>query len=136
MNNGNRDLREEGGFSLLELLVAFTIMAMALGMIYNSMGGSARQTAELIQRQQALMLAESLLNERESVTPQGWQDSGETGAFRWQINSQLDPANMPGALPMHIVSISVSWLNGDGRRLIEARTLLPQRQPAPGEVTR
>jgi len=127
--------KTQSGFSLLELLVAFTIMSIGLGMIYTSMGGSARLTAELVQRQQALMLMESLLNQRESVTAHGWNDRGVAGDFQWQVNSEMDPTPSPGTLPMHIVKITVSWLHGESRRNIQAQTMLPQRQLGPGEAS-
>ena len=35
------------GFSLLELLVAFAIMAMSLAMIYRAVGGSVRNVSAI-----------------------------------------------------------------------------------------
>ena len=43
----------QGGMTLLEVLVALAIMAMALGMIYRVAGGAARSSADIVQRQQA-----------------------------------------------------------------------------------
>jgi general secretion pathway protein I len=121
------------GFSLLELLVAFTIMAMSLGLIYKAMGGSARSAGDITTRQQALMLADSLLQSRESVTPQGWNETGTHGRYTWQTRTEPYAASAPEALPLHHLTVQVSWPDGTATRQISAQTLLPQRKPYPGE---
>lgn len=124
---------EQGGFSLLELLVAFTIMAMSLGLIYKAMGGSARNAGSISTRQQAVMLADALLQSRDSVNSQGWQENGTHGRFAWQASTELWGQATPGVLPLHQLNIVVSWADGAATRQITAQTLLPQRKPAPGE---
>lgn len=123
----------QGGFSLLELLVAFTIMAMSLGLIYKAMGGSARNAGNISTRQQAVMLADALLQSRDSVNSQGWQENGTHGRFAWQASTELWGQATPGVLPLHQLNIVVSWADGAATRQITAQTLLPQRKPAPGE---
>ena len=121
------------GFSLLELLVAFTIMAMSLGLIYKAMGGSARNAGDLVTRQQAIMLADSLLQSRESVNSQGWQESGTHGRFEWQASTEPWGQTAPGALALHQLNIVVRWADGTATRQVLAQTLLPQRKPSPGD---
>ncbi len=126
------------GFSLLELLVAFAILAMSLGLIYKGMGASARQVGDMTHHQQASMLAESLLASRNSVTDQGWNESGEHAPFSWQVSSQLHTSeiNAPGMVLLHQINIVISWFDGVKPRQLEIQTLLPQRKPMPGEVIR
>ena len=62
------------GLSLLELLVAFAIMAIALGMLYKASGSSARSVGEIQSYQRAVSLAESLLATRDAIPPDGWNE--------------------------------------------------------------
>lgn len=130
--------RSQAGFSLLELLVAFTIMAMSLGLIYKSMGTSARNVGDLTLHQQATMLAETLLNSRDSVSDQGWNESGVYSVFFWQVSSR--PYGAPSIatefIRLHEVDITVSWADDTRQKQLQAKTLLPQRKPLPGEVVR
>lgn len=127
--------KDQHGFTLLELMVAFAIMAMSLGLIYRAMGSSASNAGQLAARQQAVMLAESLLQTKDSVTPEGWNENGQSGNFSWQVASQLYGVidNTPGRLKLHEVNITVSWPDGTKTRQVQTQTLLPQRLPGPGE---
>lgn len=140
-------VRAQRGLSLLELLVAFAIMAMALGLLYRSMGSSARNVAEMVYQQQAAMVAESLLSARESVSEEGWTESGESAGFTWQVKSapylqEVRRETAPvGAIPitatkLHQVLITIRWFDGSRQQAFEMQTLLPQRRQDPGEVSR
>jgi general secretion pathway protein I len=54
------------GFSLLELLVAFSIMALALGMLYRASGSSARAAGDA-ERYQGVL--------RAHLNPPQWWDN-------------------------------------------------------------
>ncbi|MFY3382631.1 type IV pilus modification PilV family protein [Paracidovorax sp. MALMAid1276] len=134
--------RAQQGLSLLELLVAFSIMALSLGLLYRSMGSSARNVADMAYQQQAAMVAESLLASRESVASDGWNETGDIHGYRFEVRSTPYQAGFmqnaappaPGAgerVPLHQVAIVVSWLDGSRRQALEVQTLLPQRKPDP-----
>ncbi|MDR2990623.1 MAG: prepilin-type N-terminal cleavage/methylation domain-containing protein [Burkholderiaceae bacterium] len=129
--------RKQRGFSLLEVLVAFAIAAMALGMIYEVMGNDARQTGGVAQRERALTLAQSLLAAYTVVPPQDVHDSGESAGYAWRIDSAPYPTAInsasPQAVHLHEVRAAVSWDDG-GERDIELRTLRPERLPLPGSL--
>lgn len=126
------------GFSLLEVLVAFSIMAISLGFVYKAMGSNARSVGDLAMRQQATMLAESVLLTKDSVTAAGWNESGRWGVFGWQVTSQrfaqaAQSADATDWIALHQILIQVSWPDGSRNRQLEVQTLLPQRRLMPGE---
>lgn len=126
------------GFSLLEVLVAFAIMALSLGLIYRVAGGSARHVADAAQSQHAAWLAESLLASRSSVLADGWNEDGESAGFRWQVRSSpfSSSVNNPQSIPLHEIRVDIQWTAGSRPGKIDLVTLLPQRKPLPGEVVR
>lgn len=125
------------GFTLLELLVAFAIMGLSLGMLYRASGANARNVADVERYQRAVILAESLLASRDSVPPQGVNQSGESAGYGWRVASApyaLAGNENPNVPPLHEVSIVVSWRDGERQRQFEVNTLLPQRKPPePGQ---
>ena len=102
----------QGGFSLLELLVAFAILAISLGLLYKSTGGMVRSAGDLDGRQQAAILAMGLLQSRDSVDGNGWNESGAEGAFAWQVQSHPygDSSAEPGGVRLHELTLTVGWV--------------------------
>ena len=119
------------GLSLLELLVAFAIMAIALGMLYKASGSSARSVGEIQSYQRAVSLAESLLATRDAIPPDGWNESGQSAGFLWQVRSRpyatpVAQGNL-GVPLLHAVDMTVGWSERGLERRIELHTLRPQR---------
>lgn len=119
------------GFTLLELLVAMSIMAMSLALIYRSTGESARNAHDLMLHQQAIWLAESVLASRSSLPSQGWQESAQLGPVTWVVQSQPLQQALSGdkVVPLHQVELTMRWENSRGPTELHVSTLLPQHSP-------
>ncbi|MDL2338721.1 MAG: type II secretion system protein [Pseudomonadota bacterium] len=119
------------GFSLLELLVAFSILALSLGVLYKASGGNVRNLQENELHQRAAVLAESLLSLRDTVPPGGWQDSGTSAGYAWRIRSSPYPTPVSSltAPKLHQVLMTIDWSSGSTPHQLELVTLLPEQQP-------
>jgi general secretion pathway protein I len=99
------------GLSLLELLVAFAILALSLGLLYRSMGASARSVADMGYQQQAALLAESLLASRESVSVEGWNESGTREGFDFRVASAPYGQGLNRTMPAPAATATTSCAN-------------------------
>ena len=123
------------GVGLLEMLVALSIMALSLSMVYRALGGSARGIGQVQAAQGAALLGHSLLDALGIVEPQGAAITGEDGIYTWRITSTpiavpTNPSSAP-SLVLHRVQIVIGW--GDSAQWI-LETLRPQRSTQPGPV--
>ena len=129
--------RRSAGFSLLELLVALSIMSMSLGLLYQASTGALRGVGDLDMDQRAGVLAQSILEARDAVPATGWSESGRSADMDWTVGSALYETQVaresPASPRLHEVRVVVEWGGWRGRRRLELHTLLPQQLPQPGE---
>lgn len=129
--------RATRGFSLLELLVALSIMSMSLGLLYQASTGALRGVGDLDMDQRAGVLAQSILDTRDAVPAAGWNEGGRSADMDWKVGSavyETPVARDTPAIPrLHEVRVTVEWGGGRGPRRLELHTLLPQQRPQPGE---
>lgn len=117
------------GFSLLEVLVAFSVMALSLGALYQSAGGSIRGAIESERQSRAVHLAQSLLALHPTVPPAGVSEAGQFGDLSWRVSSSPYPqvGDPPPLVKLHRVVGQIEWDDRNQRRSFELVTLVPER---------
>jgi general secretion pathway protein I len=111
------------GFSLLEVLVAFTVLALSLGAIFPlfaSVSNSARVSESY---GQALMIAESRMAVLSAETPLEYLDQlGQDGRFIWHEKvSDYDTGELSPAVAYMLprqLDVHVSWVDGSHERVV------------------
>jgi general secretion pathway protein I len=91
-----RPPRGTAGFTLIEVLVAISVLAVVLGAIGGVVGNTVRTIRSVDRRLPLLETAQSLiasLPARDALQP-GTQ-SGTSGDFRWRIDAVLLNRNVP-----------------------------------------
>ena len=117
----------ERGFTLLEVLVAFIIAALALGVMFDAALGGLRASETASHYEEALSLARSHLASVSNAGLAGREVSGDDGrGFHWVVRIRPvstitlprgpdeDPSQGPPAqTTLYAVSVTETW-HGDG----------------------
>lgn len=131
-----RPPRRQAGFTLLEVLVAFVIVALALGVMFHGVLGGMRAAAVATHTQEALAIARSRLaavtGAIRNGSPPGPQSSGQEGSgFVWTV--QVHPAqsvklakpesllggnDQPPRATLYDVTVAVAWASDGAPRLV------------------
>lgn len=123
------------GYTLLEVIVAFALLAAALTLLLGSLSGAARQVRWSADAGRAALYAQSLMDQVGVGQPlRPGQRSGEfeNGRYRWTLgvapwrDAQLPPSNQPvdpNALRLFEVQLAVEWGEGGAGRRLLLRTL-------------
>lgn len=116
------------GFTLLEMLVASTIMAVAIVGLMACIGGAARSASRLRDYDRAVQLARLRMNEllADQNIPQGQELNGTfdrslTGGLEagWQARFttiEMPPGRMAGQPALERIQLQVWWMAGAERR--------------------
>ncbi|MDP2827034.1 MAG: type II secretion system protein [Sulfuricellaceae bacterium] len=112
------------GFSLLEVLVAFVVLALTLSVLMRIFSGGARNAMLANDYSRAVLIAESKLEAVGIEFPlSAGGASGEVDEkFGWQLSAQLLPDTAPvqGAVAngLYQVEVSVTWDESGKQRAI------------------
>ena len=113
--------RGEQGFSLLEMMVAISILAMSLGALYQAVGGATKSIRVDEKYLYAVELGRSLLA-LNSVVERESEQSGETqGGFTWRVVSTAHPLEELQALKpgdLQDIVVEVAWNDASKRRSV------------------
>ena len=102
-------MKHARGFSLIEVMLAFVLMAVSLGILIAILGGGLAQVRTSGDATEASLLAQSLLAEQgvlSAIEPGTQQGEFALGRYRWtlEIPEVPDPApaapEIPGAEPI------------------------------------
>lgn len=116
-----------GGFSLLEVLIAATIMALALGALYTASARATRTAAHLQRHTWAVETAQSLLASHRHIPPGGLHLHNANATFQWRIESTpLASATAAKRWPLWRITVTVSWREAGKLQNIALQSIRPQ----------
>jgi general secretion pathway protein I len=118
-------VKREAGFTLIEIVVAFVLLALVLGTSFQIFSEGLARTHVLEERSQALLIAQSQLNSAggEQQLAEG-QSAGQSadGRYQWVVSVARTNEGMPSgggpapsAYALYRIDVVVSWQGSDGR---------------------
>src|SRR5579872_7180617 len=123
------------GFTLLEMIVATLIMAVAVTGLISGIAGATRNAAHLRDYDRVVQMARLRMNEL-LVDPRLPLNAGVGGMFDpalsggmeagWQAQSsifEMPPHPAPGQLALEHIRLQVWWMSGSQRRTLELEAL-------------
>lgn len=137
--------RRAAGFTLIEIIVAFGILALGLTLLLGTLSGATRQVRQAGDAGRAAMHAHTLLAEYTGTLrePANFDGELEDGRYRWQLQATpwQDPAPRagpvridPGAARLLYVQLDIEWADGGPQQRLQVASLrlaLPPRGGAP-----
>ncbi|WP_462114129.1 type II secretion system protein XpsI [Lysobacter xanthus] len=137
-------MRRQRGYTLVEVIVAFAVLALALTVLLGTLTHASRQVRWSNDAGRAALLAQSLMDRVELDGPwrEGDRDGAlEDGRYRWQMHvRRFDPGDArgqpvdPNAPVLLALDLEVQWGEGGPRERIELHSLrlVPPNLGAPG----
>ncbi len=125
------------GYSLLEVIVAFAILALALSLLLGTLTGGTRQVRRADLASQATLYAQSFLAQQGVAMPlhvQHQQGQFENGRFRWMLETrpyENSPGSPDGAQLLELI-LPVRW-GDEPDQSLQWRTLRFVRLQPPGD---
>lgn len=122
------------GYTLLEVVVAFSVLAVALTLLLGSLSGGTRQVRWSADAGRAALLAQSLLDQTgvgEVLQPGRSDGELEEGRYRWslEVEPYVDPLRPPSpVVESHAprllrLQLTIAWGDGGARERVQLSTL-------------
>ncbi len=122
------------GFTLIEVIVAFAVLALALTLLLGTLSGAAKQVRWADDAGRAALHAQSLLDQTgvgEALQPGQSDGEFEDGRYRWtlQVEPWRDQSAQdtglidPGASRLMRLTLAVQWGDGGPRQSLQLQSL-------------
>ncbi|OIQ74948.1 hypothetical protein GALL_433890 [mine drainage metagenome] len=117
--------RRDSGFSLLEVLVAFAILALTMGVLMNIFSGGLRNLGQGENYTVAMLDAQSKLAELGVSIPLqiGKQGGRIDSTYRWEATITPLRTAPDLAVALYGIHVDVSWGGGTAERRVSLDTL-------------
>ena len=120
-------MKQQRGYSLIEVIVAFALLALAATLLLGSLSGAARQVRSADDQGRAALHAQSLLATVGIDQPllQGQQQGDwEQGRYHWTLDVEpyQEPRQPQPSTRLWQLELQVRW-GDDPRNLLRWRTL-------------
>jgi general secretion pathway protein I len=118
--------KHSGGFTLLEVLLAFVIFALGFATVMEILSGSIRNTVRAREYSEIALIAQSVMDQvgLEIALEQGTSASGESGDYTWDLTvdsfddptGEVDSVQLAQITGIELlrVDLVISW--GDSSR--------------------
>jgi len=125
---------KQSGYTLIEVVVAFALLALAMTLLLGTLSGAAKQVRWSADAGRAALHAQSLLDQTgvgEALQPGRREGEFEEGRYRWSLDIQpytdIAQATQAGTDPsapqlMRLV-LSVQWREGGPRERLQLQSL-------------
>jgi general secretion pathway protein I len=123
--------RGDGGFTLLEVIVAVALAALALVALFQAGSAGLLTVSEATRTEEAVNRAQSHLAAfvgAGTITP-GESDGDDGDGYRWRLSARPIASQPPaapdqaGAIPaLYDIDVTISWGSGQRKRSIELET--------------
>jgi general secretion pathway protein I len=118
----------QAGFTLIEVIIAFALLALALTLLLGSLSGAARQIRQADDTGRATLHAQSMLaTVGVGETLEAGREEGEfeDGRYRWTLEitpyvdplKRASPLSNPSAPRLLQLRLAVRWGEGPGQQL-------------------
>jgi prepilin-type N-terminal cleavage/methylation domain-containing protein len=142
---GRPDLRKAQGFTLLEVLVALTVLAIGSAITMSLISGSLGNIRKVQLRTRAVEHSEAVMElallDESIYQPTSYAGSFEDGSH-WSVQvdeyepplpPQMDPQDLPPTMPVKLLRYTVEMFNPDSRApdyRLQTLKLVNNRPPA------
>lgn len=127
-------MKRQRGYSLLEVIVAFALLAAALALLLGALSNATRQVGQADMSGRAALHAQSLIDQLgvgAPLQPGRTEGQFEQGRYRWtlQVSPWRDPGQVepqpidPAAPRMLEVSLAVEWESAGRPQRLQLHTL-------------